>query len=294
MATYTILSKYPKASIALFYMLLNDNNICCANCLPGVFIIAPEEHWVNNFIIASKIWAVFCILFLFFLVVKAIIAMYVINKFPKCSDEKVLHKIKEINEILQIRKLPEVRFGELKEPACVASVFFPKIIINNQILDKLTEEELNIILFHELVHIKQRHLLMQRGFDLICCFHWFNPICWLARQEYYLVCELAYDKNTIEMLKIADPIIYANTMVKLMQLNIIGKKVKFKNAGLLDFLETKRRLSYVLSDAIIIKKAVAIIVSIIILLGALGLSIAGSRGYFYPYPAKQSSRNGVR
>ena len=256
--------------------------------IPGVFIITPDAQWLDKFIIASTLWIALFSVFFIFMVVKAFITILVIKRFTLCEDEKILNRIKRLNEALYIRKLPEVRFGTLKEPACVASIFFPKVILNEHIIDNLSDEELDIVLLHELIHIKRKHLLLQRTFDLICCFHWFNPICWLARHEYYLSCELDCDQKTIAMIQGADSCAYANTMIKLMQFSLSGKGKTLKNVGLLDFINTKRRFASILTQPLWVTKAAAVIIALIIFLGAIGISIVGSRGYFYPYPANQT------
>ncbi|WP_055666672.1 M56 family metallopeptidase [Desnuesiella massiliensis] len=301
---YIVLFVTAFGSIAWLFVMFSQNilkvilpfSICSAMVLlfalptviPGVFIIAPNTQWLDKFIIASTVWAALFSVFFIFMIVKAFITILAIKRFPLCADEKILNKVKRLSGALHIRKLPEVRFGTLKQPACAASIFFPKVILNEHIIDNLSDEELDIILLHELVHIKRKHLLMQRVFDLICCFHWFNPICWLAQHEYYLSCELDCDQKTIAMIQGSDSCAYANTMIKLMQFSVLGKKQTIKNTGLLDFIHTKRRLAFMLSQPLWVTKAAAVIIALIIFLGAIGLSIAGSRGYFHPYPANQT------
>ena len=78
------------------------------------------------------------------------------------------------------------------------SLGHPKIILSKRISEQLTEQELTVILTHELLHIKRGHLFLQKCFDFIFCIHWFNPLAWAARHEFSISCEMDCDQTVFK------------------------------------------------------------------------------------------------
>lgn len=72
--------------------------------------------------------------------------------------------------------------------------FFNHIIIGTR---GLTEEELQCILTHEQVHVRQRHTLDVLLMRLMCCVAWFNPFAWLMLRELRRVHEYLADEAVL-------------------------------------------------------------------------------------------------
>ncbi|MBQ8703528.1 MAG: TonB family protein [Bacteroidales bacterium] len=74
--------------------------------------------------------------------------------------------------------------------------FFNHIIIGTR---GLTEEELQCILAHEQVHVRQRHTLDVLLMRLMCCVAWFNPFAWLMLRELRRVHEYLADEAVLSV-----------------------------------------------------------------------------------------------
>lgn len=82
--------------------------------------------------------------------------------------------------------------------------------------DELPEEQLHLVLLHELEHIRQHHAWWKSTITItLYVFFWWNPVLWLA---YRLTCrdmELACDEAVMEKLNENDRREYARTLVDL-------------------------------------------------------------------------------
>ncbi|MBQ8637609.1 MAG: M56 family metallopeptidase [Lachnospiraceae bacterium] len=58
---------------------------------------------------------------------------------------------------------------------------------------KISDEELDVILCHELVHCKQNDVAWKQLTTIICAVHWFNPFAWWLKKIFNCWCEYACD-----------------------------------------------------------------------------------------------------
>ena len=63
---------------------------------------------------------------------------------------------------------------------------------------EFTEEELELLLRHEMVHCKQRDIWYKLLINLAVAIHWYNPIIYLMKNRIYLECEAACDEQVLQ------------------------------------------------------------------------------------------------
>lgn len=73
--------------------------------------------------------------------------------------------------------------------------FFSWIFLTEK---RLPEADLDKIIAHESVHVKQRHSFDAVFFELLCIFMWFNPIVWMMRRSINLTHEFLADEGAIQ------------------------------------------------------------------------------------------------
>lgn len=64
--------------------------------------------------------------------------------------------------------------------------------------EERTREQWHEILTHECTHVRQWHSLDVVIAELLCVFNWFNPFCWLLRQEVRLNLEYLADEAVLD------------------------------------------------------------------------------------------------
>lgn len=72
--------------------------------------------------------------------------------------------------------------------------FFSHIVIGTHNLDN---EQLQCILVHERLHVRQRHTLDLLAMRMMCCAAWFNPFAWLYVRELKAVQEYLADRAVL-------------------------------------------------------------------------------------------------
>ncbi|WP_167605429.1 M56 family metallopeptidase [Maribellus sediminis] len=73
--------------------------------------------------------------------------------------------------------------------------FFSWIFLTEK---RMPEADLDKIIAHESVHVKQRHSFDAVFFELLCIFMWFNPIVWMMRRSINLTHEFLADEGAIQ------------------------------------------------------------------------------------------------
>lgn len=74
-------------------------------------------------------------------------------------------------------------------------VWRPSIVLPAKLVSSFSDDELRLMLLHELLHVRRLDVLSDRLAALLAIVHWFNPIAWLAlsclRRERELACDAA-------------------------------------------------------------------------------------------------------
>ena len=247
---------------------------------PGLTLVMQDQKWISAFLTASKIWMIGCYISLGYLIFRSAYAYFTVRKYIPCHEKAVLHILRRSAALLGMKKLPEILYGDLKDPACVISAGHPKIILSKRISEQLAEQELTVILTHELIHIKRDHLLLQKCIDVIVCMHWFNPLAWAARHEFSVCCEMDCDQNVFRNIPGLSASDYANLMLKMLKLALPHKCCTANAIGTLDFLLARHRFQSILSTTSTVKKCFSVILSFTIMTTVISGSLVSSRTYF--------------
>lgn len=100
----------------------------------------------------------------------------------------------------------------------VLGVWRPAIIIPTGLSQKLTDDELKMVMMHELSHIARRDNLIGIMQMALCCLLWFHPFIWLIKRKLLEERELACDEAVIRHEN--EPHIYASGLLKVVQFGL--------------------------------------------------------------------------
>ena len=81
---------------------------------------------------------------------------------------------------------------------------------------KFTDEQLNNILRHEMMHLKRCDILYKWAAVFVKCLHWFNPMIWVASKQINTECEISCDMAVTRNLSRDEEISYIDTLLSLL------------------------------------------------------------------------------
>jgi len=253
-----------------------------------IFYHEPMRN--RNFEIAGMVWLIGSVAMTLLLFVKTLIAKRMLMSYTVCLDDRTLALYKEINERVGLRRLPPLLCGNTKEPACVIFTWRSHVVLHNDIMDEMSDNELQTVLTHELLHIKRRHTALRRLLDFICCIHWFNPVLWIGRHEFALACETDCDRSVVKAYgDTLSAIEYAKIMVKLMEVSAARRKPSYMSLGALDFWAAKYRIETLIKKPSKLKRIIGIGACAVIVGFTLWQSVQISKSYFYPFSGSNYS-----
>jgi beta-lactamase regulating signal transducer with metallopeptidase domain len=115
-----------------------------------------------------------------------------LRRTPVCRDERLLRLVDECCTLAGLRNpLPVVVFAGVEQPA-VIGLLRTELLLPAHALD-LSDEELKMVLLHELAHVRRWDLAVNWGLVVLRALHWWNPIYWLAATRYQSLREQACD-----------------------------------------------------------------------------------------------------
>jgi len=98
----------------------------------------------------------------------------------------------------------------------------PVIALPENLIDHLSDPELDAMLLHELVHIARRDNLIGNLQMLLCCLFWFHPLLWFIDRRTLAERERATDERVTALG--APPTVYAASLLKVLRF-CLGWKV---------------------------------------------------------------------
>lgn len=162
-----------------------------------------------------KVWLSGTVGFTVFTLISYHFTLRRFKQFAQRVDDRMLDRIASIARGIGVRRVPKVlSSGAVTSPA-VCGVYSPTLLLNARSLRELNEEQVELVLRHELTHIKRGDLWLNSLLCLLLSIHWFNPLLWLA---YFIVRndrEAACDDDVLRGQKFSKRQAYGNALLKL-------------------------------------------------------------------------------
>ncbi len=257
---------------------------------PGLFLVSPEEQiWLKGYEIAGAVWAWGIVALAAYNLFRLLFARRAMAGCRICDEEQICRVCVECAELAGLKRIPEICFGGLHDPACVVGCLRPRIILNRKVVEGLTQAQLTAVLAHEVTHIKRGHMIWGRIFAGICVLNWFNPFVWMAKREFDVLCETDCDKFALRALREKiDRKTYALTMLGLLEQSAAAVSVSGNRLSASGFLEVKRRVALLRNRQSPMADVLTGVILAAAVIAVFCLSATASRGHFYPYPAYQT------
>lgn len=187
--------------------------VLCAYVLPVVYFILQIGRWIEKgmhssinlfyntprtmevFTILGWVWlGLFLTLLAYKLYCRRRWTMVCRGNIPE-EDEETKRRFKEICAELGIKgKVTLCRNDSVNVP-CITYYHGMVVILP---LNKYTEEEMEIILYHELCHYLERDLPLRTLGIVVTLLHVFNPVAHIMSRQMTLLCEMSCDRLVCE------------------------------------------------------------------------------------------------
>ncbi|HEY6331810.1 MAG TPA: M56 family metallopeptidase [Blastocatellia bacterium] len=160
---------------------------------------ATAAHHNELYCLMTLIWAAGCLFFL---------GLWWYRRYEFSQKLKTGRVATTGREAEALRRV-QARFGSVRvwrllllpgttEPGVWRS-WAPVVALPEELATHLSDQELEAVLIHELVHVSRRDNLISNLQMLLCCAFWFHPLVWLIDRRLLTERERTCDEKVIEM-----------------------------------------------------------------------------------------------
>lgn len=177
-----------------------------------------EQYLLFNMIslkaILILLWMMVSLTLIISFIYKHLCLKRLLAHFPPTSNKLILKIIKKLCKEENIKRVPTViQINSLSSPF-VFGFFNPTIVLPKNI----KEEQIKIVLLHELQHIKHGHLYIKLLANLVLLLHWWFPIVWYLNTKLMQALEYQVDYNVSKKLSRIEGINYMQSLIEFAKL----------------------------------------------------------------------------
>ena len=177
------------------------------------------------------IWASFlqvgAIIWILGVIVTALRKLIIYRRFVKevgtacasVTNERIIMQSAEIQRKLRIGKRVPLYESTVIDIPMLIGFWQPRIYLPQALLSQMNgrENDICLILNHELVHYKRKDIWYKWLFQAALCVHWFNPLVYVFRRKFNIDCELACDETVLKLLSEEGRLAYGNVLLDVAQ-----------------------------------------------------------------------------
>ncbi len=178
-----------------FESVLTQENVAEMN----VAAETSTEIVVNWYVVMLTLWSLGVVVMLLRLFKSLTLVAGIKKSAVEVVDQKVCAIVAELANMLGLsRKIVLAATDQLKSPAVVGTVK-PLILFPVAMLSGLSEEQLRIVVAHELAHIRRYDYLVNLFQNVVEAFFFFNPFVWLINHRIRLEREVCCDQSAAKL-----------------------------------------------------------------------------------------------
>lgn len=153
---------------------------------------------INIMQLFAYIWLIGAILSLIIKLKKMYIFSKKISKSIEVQNDKILLILKNNKSLIKLKRDTKIYECHCIDAPLTCGVFRPKILIPVGFISSLNENQQNMIILHELYHIKNLDVLKNYLWLAAKIVYWFNPLISLAYKAYIEDTELCCDTMVLD------------------------------------------------------------------------------------------------
>ncbi|PHD42563.1 methicillin resistance protein [Bacillus toyonensis] len=140
-----------------------------------------------------------------------------IQKQPIITDERILNIFEGCKETMSIKEdIPLQLAGKIASPTLLG-FRKPRILLCEQHIQRLNDNQLRFIFYHELAHFKRKDVGVNWLMHHLLILNWFNPILWYAYYSMREDQEIACDALALTFIDSEEKIEYGHTIITLLE-----------------------------------------------------------------------------
>lgn len=128
---------------------------------------------------------------------------------------ELTQRVSELARAAGLRRAPQILMSEAVPSPAVAGFWKPVLLLNAGFGEGLSDEESDLVLSHELAHIRRGDLPLNALLCALLALHWFNPFLWLAFLRARTDREAACDAHVLRGESAARCATYGHTLLKM-------------------------------------------------------------------------------
>jgi beta-lactamase regulating signal transducer with metallopeptidase domain len=183
--------------------------------------IVPFEEQVLSFIkfidlwlLATIIWVIGGVCILVSALKESIAFGLLIKKSSQpLTDTVILDMVMKHAKANQINRNIKVSICSSIQMPMTVGIFRPHILFPLNLVDSLSKEHIDVILLHEVCHIKRNDIIKNLACVLVKALHWFNPFVWIAIKAIRNDIEFACDQRVLKLIKFGQEIKYCESLL---------------------------------------------------------------------------------
>jgi beta-lactamase regulating signal transducer with metallopeptidase domain len=179
--------------------------------------------WARFRYVLFSIWSTGLVLGTAFLLGKQLVCSNLIRRSSFPVDERYLRAVADLSRRLDVRR--DVRLLVTSKPIgpAVFGLLRPSILLPGPLLCSTPPERVELILAHELIHVRRGDVLVGKLQLVAQLIWWFHPLVWWANREACRERERCCDQEVVSGLG-CKPVLYARTL-----LNVLEQKKRLRS-----------------------------------------------------------------
>ncbi len=193
------------------YIQREDTTFSEYKIVRGNLYIAYAKYIIFDFALPC-IWCIGVIL-IFIRKTIAVIGINLRIKNEGIEDKRLNKILEQCKKTLNIKaKIRLVNLEKAVSPS-IYGIIKTKVLINKNIIEEKTDDEIRYMFLHELSHKKGKDLILNFVLNIIKTIHYFNPFCYIFFKRIRQDIELKADSIALKTLKPEENKQYAMTII---------------------------------------------------------------------------------
>lgn len=196
----------------------------------------------------------------------------------KIEDEDIKNILEEEKSRLGISKKPGIRVLGFIDTPMLAGILKPEIVLPHT---DYTEDELRLILRHELIHFKRKDICYQFVTLIFVSLHWFNPMAHIMARAVEIDGETSCDEKTLRGKEYEEKLFYGEMLLKFLKTET--QKKSYMTTTFFGGKQGMKKRLMQITNKRSLKKGTAMMITVILIAVMASVSVMAMTSEYFEY-----------